>query len=74
MAIQDGGKGSKPRPIEDREKYEAEMDRLFPRKRKDNVGYPPLTPNQPVESTNKDDWDEERIDIIGSNGNSGEHY
>lgn len=54
-------------------KYEENYEKIF-RKEKHHVGYPPLTPNQPVESTNKDDWDEERIDIIGSNGNSGEHY
>lgn len=53
--------------------YEENYEKIF-RKEKRNVGYPPLTSNQPVESTNKDDWNEERIDIIGSNGNSGEHY
>lgn len=26
------------------------------------------------QSCYKDEWDEERMDIIGQNGNSGEHY
>lgn len=52
--------------------FEKNFDAIFRKDKKDNVGYPPLTPNQPVEST--DDWDEERIDTIGQNGNNGEHY
>lgn len=51
--------------------FEDNFDRIF-RKEKTNVGYPPLTPNKPVEPA--DDWDEKRIDIIGSNGPTGEHY
>lgn len=53
--------------------YEENFDKIF-RKEKTSVGYPPLTTNKPVESSDKDDWDEERIDIIGSNGNTAEHY
>jgi len=36
------------------------------------LGYPPVTTNQSMESTGE--WDETRIDTIGSNGNEGLHY
>lgn len=36
------------------------------------VGYPPLTTDKSLECP--EDWDEKRIDIIGSNGNDGIHY
>jgi hypothetical protein len=36
------------------------------------MGYPPVTTNQSMESTGE--WDETRIDTIGSNGNEGLHY
>lgn len=51
--------------------YDKNFDAIF-RKEKTAVGYPPLTPNKPLEPA--DEWDEKRIDIIGSNGPTGEHY
>lgn len=36
------------------------------------MGYPPVTSNQSMESTGE--WDETRVDTIGSNGNDGLHY
>jgi hypothetical protein len=39
----------------------------------------PLDPNdqlseEPIDEDTADEWDEERIDIIGPNGNTGDHY
>jgi hypothetical protein len=51
--------------------YEDNYDKIFSKK-KYNLGYPPLTANKPVDSTS--DWDEKRVDIVGSNGNDGIHY
>lgn len=39
----------------------------------------PLDPNdqlseEMIDEDTADEWDEERIDIIGPNGNNGEHY
>lgn len=52
--------------------FEDNFERIFGKKDKATVGYPPLTPNKPVDPAK--DWDEERVDIIGSNGNDGLHY
>jgi hypothetical protein len=52
--------------------FENNFDAIFRKDKKTTVGYPPLTTNKPLEST--DEWDEKRIDIIGSNGPTGEHY
>lgn len=51
------------------EKYESNYDRIFG---KNKVGKPQPSPNQPLD--NGEVWDEKRIDVIGSNGNNGEHY
>lgn len=50
--------------------YEDNFDKIFGKKTK--VAPTAVTPDKPVEPT--DDWDEERVDIIGSNGNTGDHY
>ena len=50
--------------------FEDNFDKIFGKK--NTVGYPPLTPNKPLEPT--EDWDEKRVDIIGTNGNDGLHY
>lgn len=52
--------------------FEDIFDRIFGKKDKATVGYPPLTPDKPVEPA--EEWNEERVDIIGSNGNDGLHY
>jgi len=63
--------GDKLRSRVNNKSFEENFDAIF-RKDKTEVGYPPLAPNKPVEPT--EDWDEKRIDIIGSNGPTGEHY
>ena len=52
--------------------FEDNFDRIFGKKDKNTVGYPPLTADKPVEPA--DDWDEKRMDIIGQNGPTGDHY
>ncbi len=56
---------------------EEAFDRIFGVKKKTNGGYvpPPLPLNEyPSNSDDPEDWDERRVDIIGSNGPTGEHY
>ena len=37
--------------------------------------YPPLKQQEePIDEDTPDEWDEDRIDNIGQNGNNGEHY
>lgn len=50
--------------------FEDNFEKIFGKK--DKVAYPPLTPHEPLEPAK--DWDEERVDVIGSNGNDGLHY
>lgn len=45
--------------------YEDNFDRIFGKK-------PVVTPTTPEDVL--DDWDENRIDVISQNGNTGEHY
>jgi hypothetical protein len=52
--------------------FEDNFDRIFGKKDKATVGYPPLTPDKPLEPA--EDWDEKRMDVIGQNGPTGEHY
>lgn len=52
--------------------FEDNFEKIFGKKTKPVVGYPPLTPNKPLDST--EEWDEKRIDIISQNGNDGLHY
>lgn len=52
---------------------EDNWDRIFGKK-KTTVAEATPTADQPVESTQMDLFDEERIDIIGPNGNEGLHY
>lgn len=51
--------------------YEDNFDKIFGKK-KHNLERAESTPNQSVECSK--DWDEKRVDIIGSNGNDGLHY
>jgi hypothetical protein len=69
-------------------KYEDNFDKIFGKKniqagkdeallnaqecKKSGVARPQSSPHQPLD--NGETWDEKRIDIIGSNGNTGEHY
>ena len=50
--------------------FEDNFDKIFRQKTKVEPTIP--TPDQPVDTT--DDWDEKRVDIIGSNGPTGDHY
>jgi hypothetical protein len=53
------------------ENFENNFDRIF---RKDKVGGTSATTDKPVEPTQQDLFDEDRIDTIGANGNEGLHY
>lgn len=55
------------------EAYADNWDRIFGKK-KTTVAEAEPTADQPAESTQLDLFDEERIDIIGPNGNEGLHY
>lgn len=55
------------------EAYEANWDKIFGKK-KATVAEAEPTPDQPVEPTQLDLFDEERADRIGANGNEGLHY
>jgi hypothetical protein len=50
--------------------FEDNFDKIFIQKTKVEPTIP--TSDQPVDTT--DDWDEKRVDIIGSNGPTGDHY
>ncbi len=51
--------------------FEDNFDKIFGKK--NTVGYPPLTPNKPVEYS--EDWQpESRARPIAQNGNDGLHY
>ncbi len=52
--------------------FEDNFDRIFGKKNKTTVADTVPAPDKPVEPT--EDWNEERVDIIGSNGNDGLHY
>jgi len=52
--------------------FEDNFDRIFRKKDKASVDNTATTADKPVEST--DNWDEKRIDVIGTNGNDGLHY
>lgn len=61
MKYSEAGKGSKPK-LKQKKKFDDNYDLIFGRKEK----Y--------YDSDETTDWDEDRIDIIGLNGNTGEHY
>ena len=61
MKYSEAGKGSVARKT-DKEKFEENFDKIFGKKEK----Y--------YDSDETTDWDEDRLDIIGTNGNTGEHY
>ena len=62
MKSNEAGKGSKQRPT-DKQKFDENFDKIF--KKKKEVYY---------DSDETTDWDEDRIDIIGLNDNTGDHY
>jgi hypothetical protein len=51
------------------------FDRIFGQKKKTNGGWtPPPLPLNEYPDNSKDEWDEDRIDVISQNGNLGLHY
>lgn len=61
MKYNEAGKGSNPK-LKQKKKYDENYDLIFGHKEK----Y--------FDSDETTDWDEDRVDIIGTNGNTGEHY
>ena len=54
---------------------EENFDKIFGVKKKTNGGWVPPPLNNPQSAQELiDDWDESRVDTIGSNGNEGLHY
>lgn len=45
MSSWHGGKGSKPRPVEDRKQFEDNWDKIFPKKPQDPHNEPKKNPN-----------------------------
>jgi hypothetical protein len=63
------------------EEYDKEYERIFGKKRKTNGGWtpPPIETHKILRPETKwegppIDFDEDRIDTIGQNGNDGDHY
>ena len=67
MKYSEAGKGSVARKI-DKEKFDENFDRIFKKKGKD------ISKEIYFDSDETTSWDEDRIDIIGLNGNTGDHY
>lgn len=61
MKYNEAGKGSKQRKT-NKEQFDENFDKIFGKK---EVYF---------DSDETTDWDEDRVDIIGMNGNTGEHY
>jgi hypothetical protein len=65
MKYSEAGKGSVARKI-DKEKFDENFDKIFKRKTQNKEMY--------FDSDETTSWDEDRIDIIGLNGNIKDHY
>jgi hypothetical protein len=63
MKYSEAGKGSIARKT-DKEKFDENFDKIFSKKKKE-IYY---------DSDETNSWDEDRIDIIGLNGNIKDHY
>jgi hypothetical protein len=63
MKYSEAGKGSLTRKT-DKEKFDENFEKIFGKKKKE-VYY---------DSDETTSWDEDRVDIIGLNGNTGDHY
>ena len=63
MKYSEAGKGSAVRKT-DKEKFDDNFEKIFGKKKKE-VYY---------DSDETTSWDEDRVDIIGLNGNTGDHY
>jgi len=65
MKYSEAGKGSVARKT-DKEKFDENFDKIFKRKTQNKEIY--------FDSDETTSWDEDRIDIIGLNGNIKDHY
>lgn len=75
--MSDGGKGSKPRPLSvERDKFESSFDAIFRKKDPicDICGKVLDNTKECAFTSCPMNWDEDRIDVIGPNGNDGLHY
>lgn len=75
MATRNDITGDKIQSRVSNKNFNDNFDAIFrknPTQDKNTMGYPPLATDKPVDSS--EDWDEKRMDIIGSNGPTGEHY
>jgi hypothetical protein len=59
---------------ETQEKFNNNFDAIFGVKPKKEKYVPPPLPLNEYPDNSNDEWDEDRIDTIGSNGNLGLHY
>ena len=65
MKYSEAGKGSVARKT-DKKKFDENFDKIFKRKTQNKEMY--------FDSDETTSWDEDRIDIIGLNGNIKDHY
>jgi hypothetical protein len=65
MKYSEAGKGSTARKT-DKEKFEENFEKIFGKKKIAKEIY--------YDSDETNNWDEDKIDIIGLNGNTGDHY
>jgi len=63
MKYSEAGKGSAVRKT-DKEKFDDNFEKIFGKKKKE-VYY---------DSDETTSWDEDKVDIVGLNGNTGDHY
>jgi len=63
MKYSEAGKGSVARKT-DKEKFDDNFEKIFGKKKKE-IYY---------DSDETTTWDEDKIDIVGLNGNTGDHY
>ena len=63
MKYSEAGKGSLTRKT-DKEKFEENFEKIFGKKKKE-VYY---------DSDETTSWDEDKVDIVGLNGSTGDHY
>lgn len=75
--MSDGGKGSKPRPLGvDQKVFDNNFDTIFRKKDPicDICGKVLDNTKECAFTSCPMNWDEDRIDVIGPNGNDGLHY
>lgn len=63
MKYSEAGKGSAARKT-DKEKFEENFEKIFGKKKKE-IYY---------DSDETTSWDEDKVDIVGLNGSTGDHY